>query len=586
MKNLYLIFRRFDKDFKHFTLKLLIMFLILGLLPIINLFAPKIIIENLSAEINLGKISFMLALVLLANTSFLILSQYHDNYFSLVFESMVDRLQFELSEKALNLPIEKTDSKDIQDKLEKAHHSVFSILGLYETIYSVIPSLITALFSIVILVRLSILIPLLLLVIVFVNRIFVRLIKKNELDKQEFDVPDIRVYKYFAQFAQDFKYSKDIKTYDGEDLILEKSKYYMDRMVDRNKLYFNKNGLYQSMMNLSSNLGIVSSLIYLTYKLVKKVISLADFTLYFNAIIQLINTINLLQKNYASIISINENLKAYFEFMDLGEKVDKDRSYKKIDPSKLEIEFKDVSFKYPKSDTYILKSCSFKIRNGETLALVGKNGAGKSTIVKLLCKFYDPTSGKILINGIDLKDIRKEDYYKILSPTFQDFRLFAFKINENLWAKRSRLINQEERDETNKAMKVLKLDKWIEKNENKEETYLTNLFSKKGIEPSGGIGQKLALARSMVHKGKFFIMDEPTSALDPRSEQDIFENMLEISRGQTSLFISHRLSSTKFADRIIVCDKGHISEEGSHEELMKKDGLYRKMFLTQADLYS
>ena len=132
---------------------------------------------------------------------------------------------------------------------------------------------------------------------------------------------------------------------------------------------------------------------------------------------------------------------------------------------------------------------------------------------------------------------------------------------------------------------LLNLKSWIDGLVNKEDTFLTFLFSKNSVEPSGGIGQKLALSRSIVHEGKFFIMDEPTSALDPRSEQEIFEKMLDISKGQTSLFISHRLSSTKYADRIIVCDNKKITENGNHETLMKDDGLYKKMYLSQAKLY-
>ena len=233
-----------------------------------------------------------------------------------------------------------------------------------------------------------------------------------------------------------------------------------------------------------------------------------------------------------------------------------------------------------------MRNCSFEIKDGETVALVGKNGAGKSTIVKLLCKFYNPTEGNIYINDVNIKDIKARDYYKILSPTFQDFRLFPFKISENILAKKEEDISSYDLEKVKDSTKLLGIDKWILSQENGYSTYLTTLFSDTGIEPSGGIGQKIALARSMSHGGRFFIMDEPTSALDPRSEQEIFENMLEISKGQTSLFISHRLSSTKYADRIIVCDGGHIIENGKHADLIHKNGLYKKMFESQRELYS
>lgn len=586
MKNIVKLFRRIDQDFSHFSLKICIFSLILGVLPVINIFAPKLVIEAYQNDQNISFIGLILALVLIANTLTILLREYHDNYFTLVFESMTDKLLFELSEKSMALPIEDSDSKVVQDKLEAAHDAVFDIYGLYEVLYAVTSSIITGLISIFVLVRLNIFLPLIGLAIILINRIFVKLLKENELWRQKTDIPDLRVYRYFADFSQDFKYSKDLKIYEGEEMILEKSKAYMDSMAQRSTVYFNKNGLYTGAMNLTSNIGIVGALVYLTKRMVEKTISLGDFTLYFNSIIQLINTINLLQKNYATIIATNEKLYAYFDFMNLEERFDKDKEYKKINQSSIKVEFRHVYFKYPKSENYILKDCCFSIENGETVALVGKNGAGKSTIVKLLCKFYEPSMGEILINGVNIDDIKTSDYYEILSPTFQDFRLFPFRISENITGKRSENINSGERESIIESLKLLDIYDWVKNTPKSLETYITTLFDKEGIEPSGGIGQKLALARSMVHGGKFYIMDEPTSALDPRSEQDIFENMLKISRGQTSLFISHRLSSTKYADRIIVCENGHIIENGNHQDLMKEDGLYKKMFSSQAELYS
>ena len=338
-------------------------------------------------------------------------------------------------------------------------------------------------------------------------------------------------------------------------------------------------------MNVSANGSIILTLIYLTYKLIDKTISLANFTMYFNSLIQVINATNLIQQNYAKVISVNAQLEVFFNFLDMEEGLLDKGEITDINTSEIRIRFDNVSFKYPASEDYVLKDASFEIKNGETLALVGKNGAGKSTIVKLLCKFYEPTEGAIYLNDIDISKISTKKYYEILSPTFQDFRLFPFRISENITSKLKENIYDDEYKKMDKAFDLLNLSNWIDKQVEKEDTFLTYLFSDKSVEPSGGIGQKLALTRSIFHEGKFFIMDEPTSALDPRSEQEIFENMLKISKGQTSLFISHRLSSTKYADRIIVCDKGKITENGPHDQLIKEDGLYKEMFTTQAELY-
>lgn len=456
---------------------------------------------------------------------------------------------------------------------------------LYDIIVLVISAVITGILSLGILVKLNPAILFLLILLMLINKKLVRLIKENELKYQKNNISDLRSYRFFANFASDLRYFKDIEIYDGQDLVLEKADYYQKEMIKSSTDYFNKNGIYTGIMNVSANGSIILTLIYLTYKLIDKTISLANFTMYFNSLIQVINATNLIQQNYAKVISVNAQLEVFFNFLEMEEGLLDKGHIDNIDTSEVRIRFDKVSFKYPASEDYVLKDATFEIKNGETVALVGKNGAGKSTIVKLLCKFYEPTEGNIYLNDINIKDIHTKEYYKILSPTFQDFRLFPFRISENITGKLKDEISDKDYEKMDKSFDLLKLTSWIDKLVDKEDTFLTYLFSDESVEPSGGIGQKIALARSMYHEGKFFIMDEPTSALDPRSEEEIFENMLRISKGQTSLFISHRLSSTKYADKIIVCDKGRISEEGSHEELMKKNGLYKEMFTSQADLY-
>ena len=357
-------------------------------------------------------------------------------------------------------------------------------------------------------------------------------------------------------------------------------------MVEENSRYYTKNGIYIGLLNTINNLGVIGSFLYITYKLIQQTIKIADFTLYFNSLIKLIDAMNLIQENLAEFMGMNAALTNLFDFLEMDEIGFDDGGISEIDLSQVEIEFKNVSFKYPSSDDYVIKNCSFKINPKETIALVGKNGAGKSTIVKLLCKFYKASEGEILLNGVNINDINTSYYYSIISPTFQDFRIFPFRIDENVSASPSENISKDSLEEMEKNFKLLNIYDWVNSLAYGKENYLTTLFDQKGVAPSGGLAQKLALARSMHHKGKFIIMDEPTSALDPRSEQEIFENMLAITKDQTSLFISHRLSSTKYADRILVCNNGHIEEDGNHNELLKANKLYAKMFNTQKELYA
>lgn len=586
MKNIRKLFKEINKVHPGFTLRVIITNLVLGLLPLINIFAPKLIIDELMGQKRISYCLSLGALVLILGFIKEITYRWLNNYLTLTFEDMSDKLTFKIAQKSLRLPIEKSDSKDVQDMMEQAHYAVWEMYTLYDIIVLVISAVITGVLSLGILVRLNPAIIILLVFLVLINKKIVTLIKENELKYQKNNISDNRSYRFFADFAADLRYFKDIEIYDGEDLVLEKANHYQEEMIESSTEYFNKNGIYTGIMNVSANGSIILTLIYLTYKLIDKTITLANFTMYFNSLIQVINASNLIQQNYAKVISVNSELEVFWDFLEMEEGLLDKGEITNIDTSKINIRFDNVSFKYPASENYVLKDASFEIKNGETLALVGKNGAGKSTIVKLLCKFYEPTEGAIYLNDVDISKISTKKYYEILSPTFQDFRLFPFRISENITSKLKEDITIDDYKDMDTAFNLLNLSDWIGKLVEKEDTFLTYLFSDKSVEPSGGLGQKLALARSIFHEGKFFIMDEPTSALDPRSEQEIFENMLKISRGQSSLFISHRLSSTKYADRIIVCDKGKITESGTHQELMKEDGLYKEMFTTQAELYA
>ena len=585
MKNIRKLFKLIDTYHPGFTLRIIITNLVLGLLPLINIFAPKLIIDELMGQKRFSYCLGLGALVLILGFIKEVTYRGLNNYLTLTFEDMSDKLTFKIAKKSLRLPIEKSDSKEIQDMMAQAHYAVWEMYTLYDIIVLVISAVITGILSLGILVRLNPAIIILLVILVLINKKIVTLIKENELNYQGESVSEVRSYRFFADFAADLRYFKDVEIYDGQDLVLEKADIYHQNVIKTSTDYFNKNGIYTGIMNVSANGSIILTLIYLTYKLIDKTISLANFTMYFNSLIQVINATNLIQQNYAKVISVNAQLEVFFNFLEMEEGLLDKGEITDIDTDEIRIRFENVSFKYPASEDYVLKDASFEIGNAETVALVGKNGAGKSTIVKLLCKFYEPTEGHIYLNDIDISKISTKRYYEIISPTFQDFRLFPFRISENITSKLKDDITKDDYRNMDKAFNLLNLSSWIGRQVEKEDTFLTYLFSDKSVEPSGGIGQKIALARSIFHEGKFFIMDEPTSALDPRSEQEIFENMLKISKGQTSLFISHRLSSTKYADRIIVCDKGKITENGTHQELMKEDGLYKEMFTTQADLY-
>lgn len=586
MKNLFKILKLMNEKNKGFLLKAISFSLILGILPLYNIIAPKLVIDEFNGARRFSIMLLIVLGVLVINFISSEINFYSRFYYMKIFDNFVFELQFMVNEKVLKLPIELTDSKSIQNKVEQASESIWYVYSLFDVFTMVVGALITGIISIIILIRLNIFIPLLILGLFLLNIPLAKKIKKNEVSYTEKSAIESRIYRYYMYFSKDFKYSKDLKIYKGEKLILDKAAFHLNQMYKVNHKYFTSNGAYLGLMNLINNSGVIVSFIYLSFRLIENTLSIANFTLYLNSLIRLIDGLNILQQNAANVMGANTILEVLFEFLAVKEDESTENGIKDIDLSNVKIEFKNVSFKYPTSEDYILKDCSFVINPGETLALVGRNGAGKSTIVKLLCRFYDVSSGEILLNGINIENIDKNYYYQILSPTFQDFRLFPFRIDENVATIGHEEITDKDYDEMDKSFKLLNIENWVDSLTKKKANYITSLFDDKGIEPSGGLGQKLALSRSMYHKGKFIIMDEPTSALDPRSEQEIFENMLEITKDQTSLFISHRLSSTKFADRILVCNNHCIEDTGTHDELMKKNKLYKEMFETQAELYT
>ena len=245
------------------------------------------------------------------------------------------------------------------------------------------------------------------------------------------------------------------------------------------------------------------------------------------------------------------------------------------------VEFRNVGFTYPKTDVKVLDGVNITLRPGEHLSVVGLNGAGKTTFIKLLCRLYDPTEGEILLDGVDIREYSIDEYMKLFAPVFQDFRLFAFSIRDNVSACRG--ISDEE---LSALLEKVGLADKVSALEMGADTLLFKPFDENGIEPSGGEQQKLAIARALHKNAPLVILDEPTAALDPVSEYEIYRQFNDLVGRKTAVYISHRLSSCKFCDHIAVFSQGRIAEYGTHDELCDKDGgIYAEMFAAQAQYY-
>ena len=383
---------------------------------------------------------------------------------------------------------------------------------------------------------------------------------------------------YFISSIFDFPRHQVLRSYDGESLIKEKGDFYSNIALNNEKVMAKENKLTGIIENLNSYVLTGVVLAILLVSVFNGKITIPELSMLFTGIFVLQGGFESLVYCVKTYLKDCKYLDNYINFME------RDTIYKNgttdIDEIK-SIEFRNVYFKYPRTDNFVLEDVSFKIDLNKKISLVGVNGAGKTTIIKLMCRFYDPTKGDILINGIDIKEISEASLLMNLSIVFQDFKIISFNIKDNIE------IDNNDKDRLDDALKKSLIYDRVQELPNKEYTYINKWFDKEGIVFSGGEMQKFAFSRSLYKDGSFVVLDEPTSALDALSEAKIYKDFNEIVGKKPTLYISHRLSSCIFSDEIIVLDGKRIAQVGSHEERMKdEDGLYSKMFKAQAEYYN
>lgn len=312
-------------------------------------------------------------------------------------------------------------------------------------------------------------------------------------------------------------------------------------------------------------------------------VTVGSIVMMYSAITMLINSLSNMAQILTDLRNNNIHLLNFFKYMDLedDEIVMNEGTDKSFSEDIHSIEFRNVSFKYPGSESYALQGINLKITGNQKVAFVGENGSGKTTLIKLLCRLYKPTEGEILINDVDIQSVPFSEYIKNISVVFQDFSLFSFSVAENI-----AISKQYDEKRVWECLKKVGLDKKISTYEKGIEQTLFNEFDDEGVNLSGGESQKLAIARAIYKENKVIILDEPTSALDPLAENEIYKKFYELTSGKTSIFISHRLSSCRIADRIVVLDNGKLIQSGTHNDLLlEKDKKYFEMWNAQAQYY-
>lgn len=388
---------------------------------------------------------------------------------------------------------------------------------------------------------------------------------------------------HVEELPDDFAAAKDIRIYSMASWLRE---CYRDLSDQRSK--WDRNVVKKSFLSRIADLvvilirdgGAYALLIHMFYS---GKIGIDEFVLYFAAISSFASWVGGIISCWNKANTVSLKLCDFRDFVDYpeydGSGIAKAADHMNTVP---EIEFKNVSFRYDGAEQDTIHDLSLKIKSGEKLALVGLNGAGKTTLVKLLCGLYRPTSGEIFFNSIPLSDFKREDYYKLISPVFQEIRTAFFSLAETVSGKST---SETDLEKAETCMRQAGLGAKIDALPDGIHTKLNKKVHENGTELSGGEAQKLMLARALYKDAPLLILDEPTAALDPIAESKIYNEFNVMAKNKTSLFISHRLASTSFCDRIILLENGNITEEGTHQELMGANGTYKGLFDIQSCWY-
>lgn len=418
------------------------------------------------------------------------------------------------------------------------------------------------------------------LISIVINYFSSKIVNKIEMNMYNELVPYNTKSNYYDEYYENYNAGKDVRIYDMADNILN-----IEKETNASMLNVIKNARVKSIkynllkMTLAEIVNIVAY-IFVIHNCIEGNVSIGDITKYVGTISILIMSVPTFVSQMQFLFNNNLYLENYFKYLKLSHHNNGGMIAELPKSQKYTIRFDNVSFKYPSSNDFALKNISFEIKQGDRVSIVGRNGSGKTTMIKLLCRLYEPSEGSIYFNNVNINEYSYADYVKLLSVVFQDFKIFSFSIKENIIVD-----NEYNEAKINKCSTQAGLKEFINKLEDGYNTFLYKDFDN-GIEVSGGEAQKIAFSRALYKNSPIFILDEPTAALDPIAESEIYSNFNQIDADKTILFVSHRLASCTFSNKIIVFDSGKLVQEGSHTELLKNlTGLYYELWSAQTECF-
>lgn len=577
----YKLSKMFIKDNK----KLLLMDILLGFsrecTKIIGVILPTIIIQAVILKRSINTILILIGIICIFSIILGIIIESLQRNLSNYSIRATNSLYYILNGKSARLDMKDCEDEQIIDAYYKAFDNIYQFSDVHYNIFCV---LISKLLSFAIMSYVIISINVVLYLLILCIHIILMLIraKQDKID-HEFELnksTSTKRLKYLAELMYNFETGREMRVYDAGDLVSKKFFYESTNVhlidLQKQKLDFRFTILHQFLTIVQLSLiYIISIKEYVIGK-----VALGNFAMYINATTLISTSISDITNAISFLYKSSIEFKDFDKFLDTKETLRNSGNLQsQVSENNVLLEFRNVSFKYPNKDKYAIENISFKIYKGQSISIVGNNGAGKSTIIKLLLRLYDPTEGYILYNGVDIKQYNYDYYQSIFAPVFQDYIMHAYTLRENLVFNHHKCEKfiEESLLKTGMSEKIQNIG--LERNYSKR-------FFNDGIELSGGEEQRIAIARALCKNTKILILDEPTAAIDPLSENKLFKEIFNAVKDKTVIYVSHRMSSTRFSNNILVFDNSKLVESGTHEELLKLNGTYTKMFLQQSSYYS
>ena len=565
--------------------------------PMVYIFGPKVIVDELMGTQRIDRLIMIIAFI--AGSNFILSSaeKLLKAKSDLLTDQFYNAFERHISKKTVEIDFENVEDPEVLNLKERALFAVRNH-GLMFAMVDALSKVVNEGFLIftlsAVIWTFSPWVLLFLLGAVAINSFLFKRVQKYYYMESTNTVSANRAFVYFITQSGDLEIAKDLRLYDTSKFILDKmNRFNLEMYTEYIKVYGNISRL-NGLVNVNAQIQNVLVYLLLAYRTLQGTVTLGNFMMYAGTVSKYSMSMNTLVSSTIEVNRLCRQLELLVEY----EKIPASKDSGDIPvPENVPyvIEFHNVTFKYPRAKTETLKNISVTIKHGEKISIIGLNGAGKTTFVKLLTRLYKPTTGMITLNGIDIQTLDYESYMSKIAAVFQDYKLLGVTVAENITGQKSeKIVKDSKENETkysaNHLYEILDevgVRKDIESLKEGIHTPLDKGYDKNATKLSGGQAQKLAIARALYKDASIVVLDEPTAALDPLAEHDIYCRFDELVHNKTAIYISHRLSSCRFCDRILVFDEGQIIQKGSHDELIKHKGaMYERMFNAQATYYS